>query len=60
MSNILALHYKLQKKLKTIFLTNYKYYQYMVDNISFNSNLCIPPKNKTLMFSFPSLILKQY
>ena len=50
---------KLQKKLKSIYLANYKYYLNIVDKIiSPNSNLCIAPKNKTSMFSFPSLILK--
>ena len=33
MSNIFALHYRLQKKLKSIYLTNYKYDQYLADNI---------------------------
>ena len=33
MSNIFALHYILQKKLKSIYLTNYKYDQYLADNI---------------------------
>ena len=54
-----ALHYKLQKKIKSIYLTNYKYYQYITGNINFlNSSLCIPPKNKIFLLSFPSLILK--
>ena len=35
MTNIFVLQYKLQKKLKCIYLTNHKYYQYKVDNIAF-------------------------
>ena len=46
-------------KLKSAYLTNHKYYQYIVNNItSLNSNLCIPPKNRSSIFSFASLILK--
>ena len=41
MSNIFASNYKLQKKIKSIYLTNYKYYEYIGDNIILlNSNLC--------------------
>ena len=46
-------------KLKSAYLTNYKYYQYIVNIItSLNSNLCIPLKNRSSMFDFASLILK--
>ena len=51
--------YKLQKKLESIYLANYKYNQYIIVNIILlNSNLRIPPKITKPMFSFPRLILK--
>ena len=43
MLNIFALRYKFHKKLKSIYLTNNKCYQYIDDDITLlNSNLCIP------------------
>ena len=58
MSNILVLQ-KLQRKLKIIYLSNYKQLsKHGCYNILLNSNLCIPPKNKITMFSFSGLILK--
>ena len=51
--------YKLQKKLKSIYLTNYEYNHYkIVSIILLDSNLSIPPKITMPMFSFPRLILK--
>ena len=60
MSNIFILHYKLQGKFMTLYIQLIpNIYKFKVDKIILpNSNLCMPSKNKMIMFNFPDLILK--
>ena len=55
MSNIFVLHYMRNYK------KNLKHFKYLKINIILiDSTLSILPKNKMILFNFPSLILKEY